>query len=180
MGLHHPITDWCLNGKHTSIKPCHEGGRFCLHSPQRCGYVEEKVGGWAESWINMALRCVTIPAQRCTSLHHIFLLLITILWTTLRVGSLQLTPRVSFSLHWQDEMLKLTFKLSVSLFRSRVLHWTTHLNVLTENLPFSLCNGPFCSHFGSWLLNNNDLAGPFEVVKSSNLFFLFMQFWLNN
>lgn len=33
MGLHHPITDWYLNGKHTSIKPC-RGGRFCLHPPE--------------------------------------------------------------------------------------------------------------------------------------------------
>lgn len=59
MGPHHPITVWYLNEKHTSIKPC-RGGTFFVSSPQRHGRVEEKVGGWVDSWINMGWRCVKI------------------------------------------------------------------------------------------------------------------------
>lgn len=62
MGLHHPITNWCLNGKHTSIKPCRGGDAFVFTPPREVAAVGEGSGGWVASWINMALKCVIIPA----------------------------------------------------------------------------------------------------------------------
>lgn len=166
MGRHHPITGWYLNGN-TRIKPCH-GGMF-LSSPLETWFVwgRKLRGGWVDSWINMAWRCVTIHARRCSS------------WTWYtppfwlpfpepdrEFAHFRLTPRVSFSLHRENEMkhrpgtvAKISFQDDVCLILAAESYtvqpiWTFQEEGGKKTHPcvtFSWCNGPFCCHIGPQL-----------------------------